>query len=82
MVLTVWLSIQPALGVWSRPSAWRTAPRVFEVEHGVVYLTLVLGAGFGAICGALTGLAGAVLRAWRERGAPSAGEPPGLSRRE
>jgi hypothetical protein len=47
--------------------AWRTAPRVFEVEHGVIYLTLVLGAGFGAVCGALAGLAGALLRGWRER---------------
>jgi hypothetical protein len=47
--------------------AWRTAPRLFEVEHGVIYLALVLGAGFGALCGALAGLAGAVLRAWRER---------------
>jgi hypothetical protein len=30
-----------------------TAPREFEVEHWVIYLGLVLGSGFGALCGAL-----------------------------
>ena len=44
----------------------RTAPKVFEVEHFVIYLSVVLGgvlgAGFGAVCGALAGLASALRR--------------------
>jgi hypothetical protein len=33
----------------------------------VIYQTVVLGAGFGAVCGALVGLAGVVARGLRER---------------
>jgi hypothetical protein len=40
---------------------WQTAPKVFTIEHGVIYLSLVLGAGFGALCGALAGLASVLL---------------------
>ncbi len=47
--------------------AWATAPQVFTIEHGVIYTTLVLGAGFGAVCGTLIGLGGAVVRARRDR---------------
>jgi hypothetical protein len=39
-----------------------TAPRIFEVEHSTIYLALVLGSGFGAVCGALAGLAGTLSR--------------------
>jgi hypothetical protein len=49
---------------------WMTAPQVFRIEYTVIYQTVVLGAGFGAVCGALVGLAGVVARAGRER-------PPG-----
>jgi hypothetical protein len=45
---------------------WMTAPRTFEIEHGTLYLTIVLGAGFGAVCGALIGAVGAVVRALSE----------------
>jgi hypothetical protein len=31
------------------------APPTLRIEHGVVYLSLVLGGGFGAVCGALAG---------------------------
>jgi hypothetical protein len=55
------------LGVAWWVNTWRTAPRVFEMEHWAIYLSLILGAGFGAVCGALAGLASAVLRTWRER---------------
>lgn len=40
----------------------QTAPKVFEVEHSVVYQAVTLGAGFGAVCGALAGLASVVAR--------------------
>lgn len=30
---------------------WQTAPLVFQMEHGVIYQSLILGAGFGALCG-------------------------------
>jgi hypothetical protein len=46
---------------------WMTAPKVFEIEHGTIYLTVVLGAGFGAVCGALIGTVGAIVRTLRER---------------
>ncbi len=46
---------------------WITAPRVFEIEYGVLYLTVILGAGFGAVCGALIGVAGVIERIPRER---------------
>jgi hypothetical protein len=44
-----------------------TAPQVFRIEHGVVYTTVVLGAGFGGLCGTLVGLAGVVVRGLRDR---------------
>lgn len=37
----------------SQALAWYTSPRRFEIEHGVIYLAVVLGAGFGAVCGIL-----------------------------
>jgi hypothetical protein len=46
---------------------WMTAPRAFQMEHWVIYLGALLGAGFGTVCGALAGLASAVVRALRER---------------
>jgi hypothetical protein len=50
--------------LWLTREALRgqTAPKVFEVEHYVVYLTVILGAGFGAVCGALAGLASVLAR--------------------
>jgi hypothetical protein len=39
-----------------------TAPRRFEVEHWVVYLGVILGAGFGAVAGGLVGVASALVR--------------------
>jgi hypothetical protein len=56
------------LCVTSGVLARMTAPKTFEVEHWVVYLSVVLGAGFGGLCGALAGVVGAVGREWR-RGA-------------
>ncbi len=44
---------------------WQTAPRTFEIEHAVIYLAVVMGAGFGALCGALAGLAGLLARSRR-----------------
>jgi hypothetical protein len=44
-----------------------TPPKLFEMEHRTIYLTVVLGAGFGAVCGGLIGAAGAFVRALRER---------------
>jgi hypothetical protein len=43
-----------------------TAPDVYEIEYSVIYQTLTLGAGFGAVCGALAGFASAILREWRK----------------
>jgi hypothetical protein len=43
------------------------SPRVFEVEPSVIYQTVVLGAGFGSVCGALVGLAGVIARVLRDR---------------
>jgi hypothetical protein len=64
---TLWLNAQP-----NKPT--------FLVDHWVIYLTLVLGAGFGALSGAVIGLAGAITVALRRRdsvsGAPSSPEPP------
>jgi hypothetical protein len=48
--------------------AWMTAPKRFAVEHGVVYLGVILGAGFGAVAGGLVGVA-------RGREGKSAGSP-------
>ena len=46
---------------------WMNAPIAFKIEHSVVYTTLVHGAGFGAVCRALVGLTGAIIRALRDR---------------
>ncbi len=35
------------------------APPVLRMEHTVIYQALVLGGGFGAVCGAVAGLASA-----------------------
>jgi hypothetical protein len=57
------------------PLAWWAvnallAPPALRMEHGVIYLSLVLGAGLGAVCGALAGVAGVVRRALRDRQLP------------
>ena len=44
----------------------RLKGKVLEMEPGTIYVSVVLGAGFGAVSGALVGLAGAVARAGRE----------------
>jgi hypothetical protein len=41
---------------------WQTAPKVYAIDHGVIYQTIVIGAGFGAVVGALSGLAAALAR--------------------
>jgi hypothetical protein len=38
------------------------APPAQRVEHAVIYQCLVLGAGFGSVCGSLAGLARVALR--------------------
>jgi hypothetical protein len=55
---SLWLNAQPS------------AP-VMLVDRWVIYLTLVLGAGFGALTGAVVGMAGAVAAALRRREADS-----------
>jgi hypothetical protein len=40
-------------------------PVVFEIEPTVIYQSVVLGAGFGAVCGTLCGMTAAMLREWR-----------------
>jgi hypothetical protein len=43
---------------------WITDPQVFRVAGDpILYPTVVLGAGFGALCGAVVGLAGVLARA-------------------
>ena len=42
--------------------AWLTAPTRFAIEHGVVYLGVILGAGFGAVAGGMVGVAPAMGR--------------------
>jgi hypothetical protein len=42
-----------------------TAPDVLRMEPSVIYQTVVLGAGFGSVCGGLAGFASAILREWR-----------------
>ncbi len=34
---------------------WATHPTIHSMDHWVIYLSMVLGAGFGALCGAYTG---------------------------
>lgn len=57
--------------------AWMTAPVRFEIEYGVIYLTVILGAGFGSVCGAMVGLASAVLREWRRSRDQTTASPAG-----
>lgn len=61
--------------LWGAERAIRqmTAPKIFEIEYSVIYLTLVIGSGFGGLCGALAGLVGALLRG--PRGPNSLGNP-------
>jgi hypothetical protein len=33
--------------------AWQTAPKEYAMDHWVIYLSLVLGAGFGALSAAM-----------------------------
>lgn len=33
-----------------------TAPKIFAIDHSVIYLSIVLGAGFGAVIGTLASL--------------------------
>jgi hypothetical protein len=47
-----------------------TAPKVFEIEYSAIYLMVVLGAGFGALCGTLAGTTAALVREWRRPRAP------------
>jgi hypothetical protein len=54
---------------------WATAPKIFEMEHSVIYTGVLLGAGFGAVSGALAGLAGVLGRAPREDPPVSGGSP-------
>jgi hypothetical protein len=69
----VWLAMH-----WLRG---QTAPKSYEVEHWVVYVTLVVGAGLGAVSGAVIGLAGAVSAALRRReSSATPPTPPGPSR--
>ena len=46
-------------------------PLLFEIEPTVIYQTMVLGTGFGALCGTLTGMTAALLREWRRVRPPS-----------
>jgi hypothetical protein len=45
---------------------WLQEP-VLRVEDWVIYVSVVVGAGAGAVTGALVGLSGAVVAALRER---------------
>ncbi len=45
---------------------WTVEP-LMAVEHWVIYVGILLGAGFGAVSGAVVGLAGVVVRTIRER---------------
>jgi hypothetical protein len=45
---------------------WTVEPAM-AVEHWVFYVGVLMGAGFGSVSGAVTGLAGVVARAARER---------------
>jgi hypothetical protein len=61
--LTVWIvriTIEPPLAV----------------NHGVIYLGVILGGGFGAVCGGLAGLASTLSRLLRQPPSTSA-TPPG-----
>jgi hypothetical protein len=45
---------------------WTVEPAM-AVEHWVIYLGVLMGAGFGSLSGAVAGLAGVVARAAHER---------------
>jgi hypothetical protein len=47
-------------------TAYVTAPDVLRMEPSVIYQAVVLGGGFGSVCGALAGFASAILREWRK----------------
>lgn len=47
---------------------WLKGPPRLEVEAWVFYVTTICGAGFGAVTGALLGLAAAVRESNRSRG--------------
>ena len=47
--------------------AWLTAPKRFAIEHGVVYIGVILGAGFGALAGGMLGFTSAWLRRYDTR---------------
>jgi hypothetical protein len=51
-----------ALLVWltSLVLAWRTASETFKIDHWVIYLCVVLGAGFGGVAGAVVGVSGRI----------------------
>jgi len=74
-LLAVWLGLLGGVGasaglLWGThlALAWWTAPRIFAVEHGTIYLAVVLGGGFGAVAGSAVGLAGVIQRANRAGG--------------
>ncbi len=48
----------------------RTEEKIFEIDRWVYYVTVVVGAGFGALCGTLTGLTAALVREWRRSRTP------------
>lgn len=54
------------LRVASAAVAQITAPDLYRMEYSVIYHSLVLGAGFGAVCGSLAGFASAILREWQK----------------
>jgi hypothetical protein len=58
------------LGATAAVLRWQTEPLVFKVKHDVIYLGILLGAGFGAVTGAVAGLAHVLDRAWRQRSSP------------
>jgi hypothetical protein len=54
---------------------WLYAPKIYEVEHSVYYLSIILGAGFGSLCGALAGLAHALTATRGTASPPSQANP-------
>jgi hypothetical protein len=60
--------------------AWTTEP-LFRIEGPVIYQVVVLGAGFGSLCGAIIGLAGVIARLPHDRLSAGATEvtPPSPS---
>jgi len=52
-----------------------TQPQLYEIDKWVYYVTMVVGAGFGSLCGTLIGLTGAILREWRRANSPGSAQP-------